>query len=348
MHFNIRHKIPVFFLLVLVPGLVGANARETGSRQKSINCGIDYVSEIQTNLERVKSANLLGLQLSIPATHRLSLDFGSITTFSSDHAVLADDLQGFSNIDNDCLPFALTVAGLNWSMGEGTSLFAGIRRIDEDYFCSDGLSFFTNSSCGALPTISMNHDIAVFPNAAQGIHFIKEWDRIQFQASLYNGRGHNRFLGKDNVFRVCPGSDGLFSMAQARYDHGKGQWYLGASLHHDGRQGSGMLPTMWTYLEERISSDFTLIAAYSHAFSRSAACRNFAGLGGIYDCGKAAFGLFTDWTRIDGDSELAVEATCDIPVNRWLSLQPVFHLISHHDRLNGVGVLRIKLSLFNN
>lgn len=347
MHFNIRHKIPVFFLLVLMLGPVGALARGTGGRQNSINYGIDYVSELQTNLEHVRSANLLGLQLSIPASHRLSLDFGSITTFSSDHTALADDLQGFSNIDNDCLPFALTVAGLNWSMGEGTSLFAGIRRIDEDYFCSDGLSFFTNSSCGAFPTISMNHDIAVFPNAAQSVHFIKEWDRIQFQASVYNGRGYNRLSGKENVFRVCPGSDGLFSMAQARYDHGKGQWYLGASLHHDGGHGAETLPTAWTYIEERISGNLTLVAAYSHAFSRNAACRNFTGLGGIYETGRSSLGLFTDYTRIEGIDEVAVEATCILPVTGWMSLQPVIHLISHPGHLDGVGLLRIILSLNN-
>ena len=60
------------------------------------------------------------------------------------------------------------VAGFTWHINDRHSLFAGIRRIDEDYFCSDAHALFTNSSCGGYPTITFNYPVAIYPVSAMG------------------------------------------------------------------------------------------------------------------------------------------------------------------------------------
>lgn len=330
----------IYVLLLFFCSL--ASAHET---QSGVQYSIDYTSEIQTNLEKVKSANLIEAHFTCPLGERLTLDFGSISTFSSSQEEMAYDLQGFSNIDNFFLPFALNMAGLSVNMGEGGVLFAGVRGVDADYFCTDGLSFFTNSSCGVLPTLSLNHDIAIFPNAAPGIHYMKERDKFRFQASLYNGYGHHELFGEESVFCFRPKRDGLLALSEIKYNHGSGQCYLGGSLRYYGSNENKLSAGAWIYAEEKLSEKFTLITVYSQDFSRDALCRNYAGLGGIYDTGKASLGLYANHASFEDMHETALEAICSIPVTRWLSLQPILHLISHPGNLCAVGVLRICVEL---
>lgn len=127
-----------------------------------------------------------------------------------------DDLQTFSNIEEDNLPLALAVCGANWQINDKHSLFFGIRNMNEDYFTSPVTSFFTNSSCGVYPTISANYDIANYPVASVGAHYRFESaigsnesnGSIVFQTSLYNGKGSYHFTSRDNVFRFYP-KDGI-------------------------------------------------------------------------------------------------------------------------------------------
>ena len=143
-----------------VQGVMSCDDTLQGQEADSASCrpsfGLDYSGEVQTDLKRVRVVNLLELHADVPLSRKLSFQLASLSTYSSDDRPLADDVQGYSNLDADDLPFALTVAGFTWQFKEHHSLFAGIRRMDEDYFCSDGLAFFTNSSCGIFPTLSYN------------------------------------------------------------------------------------------------------------------------------------------------------------------------------------------------
>ena len=78
---------------------------------------------------------------------------------------IINDLQTFSNIEEDNLPCAIAVLGYTRLVGNVT-LFAGIRNLNEDYFTTPCMSLFTNSSCGIFPTLSANYPIANYPLAA--------------------------------------------------------------------------------------------------------------------------------------------------------------------------------------
>lgn len=92
------------------------------------------------------------------------------------------------------------------------------------------LGLFTHSSCGAFPTITANYDIAAYPVAALGVHYGYTKGAFSLKTSLYNGVGYKDFSKRDNVFRICPESDGVFLMAQGEYDKNATRAYVGGSV----------------------------------------------------------------------------------------------------------------------
>ena len=332
--------------VILIAQIVGSlhlMAQGADSTSLRPSFGADLTSEVQTDFKRVRWANLLHLHADIPFSRALSLQVGSISTLSTKKELEVADLQGYSNIDTYDLniPFALTVAGLTWQINDRHSLFAGIRRTDEDYFCSDGLALFTNSSCGIFPTLSWNFPIGTFPYAAMGIHYAFDNENLCLQASLYNGEGHYRFWGRNNVFRVCPKSDGVFAIAQAEYRYRDSHYFLGTSMHTK----PDVTPAVWVYAEQALMSDLILLAAYGHTFGSGNLCDNFYALGGKYTFKRAEFGLFTDYTRVLDVDEWATELICSLRITDFLSVKPVLHIITTDGTTKCVGMLRVDIGI---
>ena len=331
-------------LLALIGACVGLKAQKQGGDSISLrpSFGVDFSSEVHTDFREGRLANLLQLYADIPITRKLLLEVHSISTLSSDELPLCIDIQGYSNINTYGvnIPFALSVAGLTWQINERHSVFAGIRRTDEDYFCSDGLSLFTNSSCGIFPTLSWNAYIATFPEADVGIHYKFDNEKLCLQASLYNGEGNHAFTGRYNVFRFCPNSDGLLALAQAEYRHRGSHYFLGASMHTQPEITS----SVWAYAEQALSPRLTLLAAYSHAFGSTTICKDFCGLGAKYAFKRAELGVFTDYVRILGFNEWATELICSLPLTDFLTVKPVLHIITTDGETSCIGMLRMDIS----
>ncbi|MGN0234677.1 MAG: hypothetical protein ACI4B5_09675 [Bacteroidaceae bacterium] len=309
---------------------------------------IDYTGELQSDFKHSKFASLLQLSTNVRLSSRFTFDLSSVSFVTTDENLLNEDLMGYSNIDASNLPFALAVAGFTWNICPHHSLFAGIRRIDEDYFCSDGLALFVNSGCGGFHTLTANYDIAAYPMAAVGIHYSYDIDSFGFQSSLYNGQGHNSFYGRDNVFRVCPASDGVHLMAQGEYRYDDSRYFLGGSLHY-GKQVTSekkcMSPTLWAYAEQSVTDKLLLIGVYSRDFDRHSVCRNYAGIGCRYSFSRADVGLFSHYARIEGRDEWSTEFTSDIPCNRYFSVQPVLHLIRIEGQMDCIGMFRLNVHI---
>ena len=310
--------------------------------------GVEYTGELQTDFERTKFVHLLQLRAELPLSRHVTFDVSSISLAHTDEEPLYSDLQGYSNIEAWNIPFALSVAGFTWHINDSHSLFAGIRLIDEDYFNSDGLGLFVNSSCGGFPTITGNFAIPSYPMASMGIHYVYDSESLGVQASLYNGTGSYEFTGRNNMFRVCPQSDGIFALAQAEYRHQNSHYFLGASMHDRDLLLLGerkLRPSVWTYAEQALSKRLTLLAAYSHAFSSDEICNDFCGIGGRYACKNLEFGLFSDYTRILDIDEWATELTCKLGLSNYLSLQPVLHILTTDGETKCIGMMRLNISL---
>ena len=341
----LRTAVVVF---ILMGCLIQLRAKEADSVSLRPSFELEYTAELQTDFKRTRQVNLLQLCAKLPLSRRVSFKVSSLSIASTTEEALAADLQVYSNIDALNQPFMLSVAGFSWQINDCHSLFAGIRSIDEDYFCSDVLSLFTNSSCGGFPTISISYPIAIYPVASMGIHYQYDNENLGIQASLYNGIGYNRFTGPDNVFRFCPKSDGLFALGQVEYRYQSSSYFLGASLYKGelwGEDEHQYHPTIWTYAEQALSDRLKLIAAYSHAFCSDELCRDFYGIGGKYAYKKIELGVFSDYTSVFDIDEWATELTCNITYNDHLSIQPVLHVLKTDGETKYIGMLRLNVTL---
>lgn len=332
------------FVLASICFFCAAKVMAQKNDKREIEFGMELTSELQgTHAGDYNFVNLLRLGVSLPISSSLRIDAASLSTCMTAQESIGGDLQTFSNLDAGNIPFALSVCNFVLNVCDRHSLFFGIRNMNEDYFCSDVTSFFTNSSCGIYPTISANYPIANYPVASMGVHYRYEDEDRHFavQASLYNGTGYNRFTGRDNVFRVCPKDDGVFGIAEVSYNHGGSRYFLGNALYCK----EGISATPWFYAEQGVTPHLTLLAGYSHAFGADIECMDFIGLGALYRLGKCQLGAFTDYANFVGRNEFATELTCKIPISGQIDIQPTAHLITYDSKLHCIGMLRMALSL---
>lgn len=338
--------------MACLSAVITAMAQQDNNEGMKPQFGLELTSELQTaNTGRFNYSNLLKLKAGIPVSSQLSVDVASLTSLHTSSDPVCDDMQGFTNLFTDNTPFTLYVCGVTWLLNDHNSLFLGIRTMDEDYFCSDALSFFTNSSYGIFPTLSANYAISTYPLASLGVHYKYNKESFTLQGSLYNGLGHSKLTGSENIFRFCPRSDRLFGLTQAEYRHADNHYFLGTAMHYgkhvdadvDTNVKADLDATIWGYTEQHIARNATLLAAYSHAFSN--ACTDYASLGIKCDYKKTEFGLALNYAKYSSTQELATELSCSIAISNSLSINPVLHVIANDDHKNLCGQLRFCLSL---
>lgn len=333
--------------VLLLPFLLLAftcQAEEKGS--KLFEYGVEYTGELQTNFEGdYNFLSHLRLDGTLNMTSRAKLTVSTISMARTCNHV-AEDLQVFSNIEiSEKIPLTIAVAGVEYELptkhGSHT-LFGGLRNTGEDYFASDLTAFFVSSSCGIHPTISANYSIGTFPCSSVCLHYAFDSRHWGAKATIYNGEGYYRFSGRENMFRFCPKSDGVFCMAQAEYKHEGGNYFLGGSLRNDS-------PVLWTYGERCVFANANcklgVIASYSHCFDRLALCRNFAGIGAKLDVKDIQVGVFSDYADYGSMHEFATELNCRIPVTRYAYAMPALHYIHGSAYTGVIGMMRFGVSL---
>lgn len=311
------------------------SATEPDSSRWRPSFSLDYTAELQTNWRSVRAASLLHFAGSLPVGSRFAVDFGMLSTISTPaDEPLIPDCQGFSNIDAEALPLALTVAGLSWQINDRHQLFAGIRRMDEDYFTSPSLSLFTNSSAGCLPTISFNGPVPIFPYSGPGVHYKWNDGPWSVQGSVYYHYN-------------------LFGMAQADYSHKGGHYYLGA-IYGTGFGSAADWGSLWFQAEQQVLPSLELFGLYSCGIGSEAGCRHFAALGARYEVGCCTLGVMSDYANLNlldaPIEEFATELTCEFSLESLLKLrrghiglQPTLHMITTDGAFNLVGSLRLNV-----
>ena len=133
----------------------------------SCHCGlaqelqVSYTTELQSDFKQGSNwVNLLRLDFTHSLGKHTTLQASTISTARTRIESLADDFQTFSNIEEKKNhPLALATLGVQQQFGH-SSLFFGIRNLNEDYFTSPATSLFTNSSCGIFP-----HLVRRLPNS---------------------------------------------------------------------------------------------------------------------------------------------------------------------------------------
>ncbi|MBQ0058219.1 MAG: hypothetical protein KBT20_11235 [Bacteroidales bacterium] len=113
--------------------LVMATLMTGGLHLNAQTVGVEYTTELQTNFSESNFVNLLRLNAELPIGKSLSLEAATTSVAKTRDERLVDDLQTFSNIEEDNLPLAIAVCGANWQINDKHSLFMGIRNMNEDY-----------------------------------------------------------------------------------------------------------------------------------------------------------------------------------------------------------------------
>lgn len=312
--------------------------------------GIEYATEMQTDLRNMNWVNLLKLNLSQTLCNGLRLDLGSISIAKTRPERLVNDRQAFSNIEEENLPFSLSVAGLSLKRG-ASSIFAGIRNVNEDYFTSPITSFFTNSSCGIFPTISANYPIANYPLSSLAVHYAYRKEPSIIQVSIYNGRAYNGFKADYFPFRFRPASEGIFAITSLNYQNNDNSYYLGGALHNgfhickEKQEKRSLSAILWGYVEQHLTERLYLLAQYSAAFPSDVWCHMFGGVGVVMQFRTVKAGLFSDCAAFAGEKEYASELTCGITPSDHIILQPAVHIIRGSCGFRIITLMRLNLSL---
>ena len=106
--------------------------------------GLEYVSELQTNFNGDNNfVNLLKLNGELPLSDKVRFRLSTISVARTNDEDIVNDLQVFSNIDVENIPFALSVAAVEWDIDAHNSLLFGVHNMNEDTFSSDVTGLFT-------------------------------------------------------------------------------------------------------------------------------------------------------------------------------------------------------------
>ena len=105
--------------------------------------------------------------------------------------------------------------------------------------------------------------------------------------------------------------------------------------------------TLWTYAEQALTLDLTLMAIYSHLIGPDVSCRNFCALGGKYNIKRFELGLFSNYTNVIGFDEFTTEFLCSYRFWKYITVKPVLHVITSDGETYCVGLFRMNFSINN-
>ena len=328
--------------------------------------GVSYTTEVQyaPGNGRANWCNLLRTDFSLPVYSGGEFSAATIHVYKANPERVVDDELTFSNIEEQNNKLAIAVLGYTQRIGV-SSLFFGVRNMNEDYFTSPVTSLFTNSSCGIYPTISTNYPIANYPLSGLCIDYKGRFGQWNVKGSLYSGVGYNGWSRDNNPFIVDPEQDGFWGLTELNYQTNDGSYFCGVSLHNRlfmydayAEQEDENVPTQtpkktsvtwWGYTEQRLwaeaGHEVNLLVQYSENSSADNFCKRYVGLGATWShqdsrqrqhdagvvCSAAQFCKANEWTT---------EITYRYQFRPDSFVQPAIHLIRNSAGFHSVVMLR--------
>lgn len=336
----------------------------TAKAQKG-NCRLElnYTTEFQNNFRGQSNwVNLLACNGEYTPWKNGKLSLQTLSIYKTRKERITDDLQTFSNIEENNMAITIFLAGYTHSKDQLT-LFGGIRNINNDYFTDEYTSLFTNSSCGIYPTLSSNFPIANYPLSAMCLH--GEFGLSQtctMKSSLYNGTAHKLSLKEGSLFAIRPHKDGIVCITEFSYSSKSnyhGIYHIGGVLHTDcpiysnntqEEEKKKVNSAFWGSIEQSIyqsaKKDIGLLWQASLAPTEKNTCYRYYGLGtvltNIIPIHKTnQLGIVVNKAVFHEISETVIELTGKYEVNTCLTIQPAFHFIKTGKKKNTIGMIRI-------
>ena len=312
---------------------------------------IAAVSEGQWNMSdgATRWVGLVGADFGVRLWRGALFDVSLLSVYGAGSPV-ADDRQGFSNIDAENRALRLFHAGLSQRFFDGAlTAFIGLKAADEDYFNTDLAGLFTGSSYGCVPTCTENQNIAVYPETALALHLEFNKGGWTVRETLFGGAPSDRL---DEQFCFRPGRDGLFNIGSLMYAWGgeefaPASYTLGYALTTKGEGGRSEFG-VWGGVEQPLCrlwhSRLSFLAQGAGHFTDDAPCKGFWAAGLVVENitrsgGRVGVAVNRAY-YIDGH-ETDVELTFDCPLGGGFSVQPAAHFIRTDGASAVVGQLRL-------
>lgn len=349
-------KIKNYNRFILSIGCIICIHAQSQEQNTDLNYGLTYISELQYNItdpkeNKPKWANLLSFDGEWHTTRfwkngMFKVGFWSIK--NSFDRTIVDDLLIFSNIDSPSQWLLCSTLGYQHTFGR-LSVFAGIRDANTDYFISECELFFTNSSAGTPPTISLNSETGLYPLTAMGIHLDYRGDNFKVENSFYNNlnsviHSHNNIF----KFNFNPFRYGFVNFTQTQYLPNDGSIYTLGTVIEDS-QNNDLRYSVYAVAEKDIinynKSTLRGFATLGFADQKTNICHKYIGIGTITSNifkqnNMDKLGIMCAYAQIDDDSEFMAEMSYSYSLNDRISLQPTFHYINNTNTDALVGLLR--------
>jgi porin len=355
--------------IIVVAFIVLVTTNNNIYAQKKYSLGLSYTSEMQSDFgKKINWVNLLCLEGNYELWRNGELSLQTISIWKTRKQRILDDLQTFSNIEEDNMAINIFMMGYTHRF-KNISLFGGIRNMNHDYFTSDYTSVFTNSSCGIYPTISSNFPVANYPLSALCLHGeFKLSESIVLKNSLYNGNARKLFSNEGSLFSLHPSNDGILNITELSYlsksnSHGfyniGSVLYSGNSLYYgnDNEEGEAKIQekrtvncATWWSLEKSIYTNgdkgVGFLLQGSLALTRPDDCKHYYGIGVVLNSiiptrRKNIFGIFHNKAVFHEKSENTIEMTWKCNLTDKVILQPTFHYIETGSKSRVVGLVRL-------
>lgn len=270
---------------------------------------------------------------------------------------IAENLHIFSAIEDESCWLSLFELGVTQDFGI-SKLFIGVRNINKDYFTSPWNSIFTSSVGGLYPSISDNFPISDSPLSAMCLHSeMRLFKGFIWRSSLYNGVASNRW---DEVFRIRPNRDGLFTITEFSYSGREGSYvgnyHVGFAFGHTPlpeEQRSQEEPhkkynreSMWLLVEQPLyiaPTGKTLALLLHGGWAPKSACDLYGAMGFIWRgllSSDDYVGLLYNRSLYATGYETALELTYSYPTD-FGTIQPALHRVYTHSSSHTIAMGKI-------
>lgn len=309
--------------------------------------------------DKANWVNLLEVGIGTKLNNRVALTSDLIaihnTRSQREKGGISEDLQVFSNIEDENRALSVFSFGLTWLASPHFNAFAGVRNVNLDYFTSPMTTVFTGSSQGIYPTLSENWtQLANYPLSAICMHL--EWmpdNNWHIKTSLYNGVASHEVT---EAFRFRPKRDGIFYMAQLGYvepessGRALGEYYIGVAYgnatNEEGEKKSQH--TVYGLVEQPLIGKRLGLLLEGSAASRTQACHAYFGAGIVLGSllkEDDRVGAMVNRALYAEGRETDIELTYCVPITTHITVQPCLHFIRTSGRSNKIGMLRLNISL---
>lgn len=350
-------------MTIMIINLIVSSSVFSQENENKIKVGTNITTEGEYNFNNNKAnlANLLNVSIETQQWKGFSfqanlLSAENLRLQENKFYSVVDDRQVFSNIllDEE-LPLALFQFGIKKQITDNFSIFFGVSNLNGDYFTSSYTSLFTGSSHGIYSTIADNWSVGNYPASSLGLHF--DWEIVKgltFKNSFCNGRASTSW---NEVFHFKPKNDGIIDISELIYKQDEetngliGEYHVGFlyadALKDEKNNNKTNSYSVFGLIEQPFykgSFNIGMLLQGGYSPKKDNDTYSYYGFGIVGENiikKDDKIGIIVNSALYKEDEkETDVEITYNIPIIKYISIQPAIHFVNTNNKNNTLGLIR--------